>query len=41
MVTLHGIALDYLDVQRMKASARKLPGVKRIIDEIEVIFGGE
>jgi hypothetical protein len=41
IVTLRGIALDYLDVTRMKRIAKRIPGVKRVVDDIDVRLGGE
>jgi osmotically-inducible protein OsmY len=41
VVTLSGIALDYWDVIAMKRLVRKMPGVKRVVDDLDVRFGGE
>ena len=41
VVTLRGIALDYWDVSAMKRLVRKMPGVKKVVDEIDVRVGGE
>jgi osmotically-inducible protein OsmY len=39
VVTLHGIAVDYWDVIAMKRLVRRMPGVKRVVDDIEVSLG--
>jgi osmotically-inducible protein OsmY len=36
-----GIALDYWDVQMMKRLARRIPGVRRVVDDLDVRLGGE
>jgi osmotically-inducible protein OsmY len=41
VVTLRGIALDYWDVTAMKRLVRKMPGVKKVVDDIDVRVGGE
>ena len=41
IVTLHGIALDYWDVRAMKRLSRRVAGVKRVVDDIDVRLGGE
>jgi hypothetical protein len=41
VVTLSGIALDYWDVIAMKRLVGKMPGVKRVVDDIDVRLGGE
>lgn len=41
VATLHGIALDYWDVARMKRLARRVPGVKRVVDDLDVRLGGD
>jgi osmotically-inducible protein OsmY len=41
VVTLRGIALDYWDVIAMKRLVRKMPGVKKVVDDIDVRVGGE
>jgi hypothetical protein len=41
IVTLHGIALDYWDVRAMKRISRRVAGVKRVVDDIDVRLGGE
>jgi len=38
---LRGVALDYWDVLRMKVLAKKVPGVKRVVDGIDVRQGGD
>jgi len=41
VVTLSGIALDYWDVSAMKRLVRKMPGVKKVVDDLDVRLGGE
>jgi hypothetical protein len=41
VVTLRGIALDNWNVSAMKRLVRKMPGVKKVVDEIDVRVGGE
>jgi osmotically-inducible protein OsmY len=41
VAVLRGIALDYWDVLRMKVLAKKVPGVKRVVDDLDVRLGGE
>jgi osmotically-inducible protein OsmY len=41
VVTLRGIALDYWDVSAMKRLVRKMPGVKKVVDDLDVRIGGE
>jgi osmotically-inducible protein OsmY len=41
VVTLHGIALDYWDVQMIKRISRRVAGVRRVVDDIDVRVGGD
>lgn len=41
VVTLSGIALDYWDVIAMKRLVRKMPGVRKVVDDLDVRAGGE
>jgi len=41
VVTLSGIALDYWDVIAMKRLVRKMPGVRKVVDDLDVRSGGE
>ena len=41
VVTLSGIALDYWDVSAMKRLVRKMAGVKKVVDDLDVRLGGE
>jgi osmotically-inducible protein OsmY len=41
VVTLRGMALDYWDVIAMKRLVRKMPGVKKVVDDLDVRIGGE
>jgi hypothetical protein len=41
VVTLSGFALDYWDVSAMKRLVRKMPGVKKVVDDLDVRLGGE
>jgi osmotically-inducible protein OsmY len=41
IVTLSGVALDYWDVGAMKRLVRKMPGVKKVVDDLDVRLGGE
>jgi osmotically-inducible protein OsmY len=41
VVTLSGIALDYWDVIAMKRLVRKMPGVRKVVDDLDVRTGGE
>jgi osmotically-inducible protein OsmY len=38
---LSGIALDYWDVIAMKRLVRKMPGVKKVVDDLDVRVGGD
>jgi osmotically-inducible protein OsmY len=39
VITLRGIATDYWDVIAMKRLVRRIPGVKRVVDDIAVSLG--
>jgi len=39
VVTLRGIAVDYWDVTAMKRLIRRMPGVRRVVDDLEVSLG--
>jgi osmotically-inducible protein OsmY len=39
VVTLRGIATDYWDVIAMKRLVRRMPGVKRVVDNIDISLG--
>ena len=39
VVTLRGIAVDYWDVIAMKRLVRRMPGVKRVVDNIDISLG--
>jgi osmotically-inducible protein OsmY len=39
VVTLHGIATDYWDVIAMKRLVRRMPGVKRVVEDIDISLG--
>lgn len=41
VVTLSGIALDYRDVFLMKSLVRKMTGVKKVVNDIDVQLGGD
>ncbi len=41
VVILSGIALDYWDVFAMKRLVGKMPGVKKVVDDLDVRLGGE
>lgn len=41
IVTLSGMALDYWDVIAMKRLVRKMPGVRKVVDDLDVRQGGE
>lgn len=41
VVTLRGIALDYWDVQMIKRISRRVAGVRRVVDDIDVRIGGD
>jgi osmotically-inducible protein OsmY len=38
---LHGIVFDEWDLRVAKRIARKVPGVKRVINDLEIELGGE
>src|ERR1700676_4095228 len=40
-VTLHGFIFDEWDLRVVKRIARKTPGVRRVIDYLEIELGGE
>ncbi|HEX3396670.1 MAG TPA: BON domain-containing protein [Steroidobacteraceae bacterium] len=39
VVTLHGFVFDYEDVLAMRRLAKKVPGVKKVVNDIEVKGG--
>ena len=39
VVTLSGIAVDYWDVIAMKRLVRRMPGVKKVVDDLDVSLG--
>lgn len=39
VVTLRGIAVDYWDVIAMKRLVRRMPGVKRVVDDLDISLG--
>jgi osmotically-inducible protein OsmY len=39
VVTLRGVATDYWDVIAMKRKVRRMPGVKRVVDDLYVSLG--
>jgi osmotically-inducible protein OsmY len=39
VITLRGIATDYWDVIAMKRLLRRMPGVKKVVDDIAVSLG--
>jgi hypothetical protein len=41
VVTLHGIVFDEWDLRAVKRIARKIPGVRRVVDDLEIKLGGE
>ena len=41
VVTLRGLALDHWDVMQMKRLARKMPGVRKVVDELDVVMTGD
>jgi osmotically-inducible protein OsmY len=41
VVTLHGLALDNWDVQQMKRIAKKMPGVRKVINDLDVVMTGD
>jgi osmotically-inducible protein OsmY len=41
IVALHGLALDNWDVQVMKRIAKRMPGVRRVVDDVEVVLTGD
>jgi hypothetical protein len=41
VITLHGFVFDEWDLRVVKRIARKTPGVKRVIDDLEIELGGE
>jgi osmotically-inducible protein OsmY len=41
VVTLHGIVFDDWDLRIAKRIAKRTPGVKRVIDDLEISVGGE
>lgn len=41
VVTLHGIVFDEWDLRVAKRIAKRIPGVKRVIDDLEIQLGGE
>jgi osmotically-inducible protein OsmY len=41
VVTLHGLVLDYWDVQALKRLCRKVAGVNKVVNDLDVRLGGE
>ena len=41
VVTLHGIVFDEWDLRAVKRIARRIPGVRRVVDDLEIKLGGE
>jgi osmotically-inducible protein OsmY len=41
VVTLHGLALDNWDVIQMKRLIRKMPGVRQVVDNLDVLMTGD
>jgi osmotically-inducible protein OsmY len=41
VVTLQGIVFDEWDLRAVKRIARRIPGVKRVVNDLEVKLGGE
>lgn len=41
VVTLRGIVLDEWDARQMKRIVRKMPGVRMVVDDLELIQGGD
>ncbi|MGO9935037.1 MAG: BON domain-containing protein [Steroidobacteraceae bacterium] len=41
VVTLHGIVFDEWDLRVAKRIAKRIPGVKRVINDLEIKLGGE
>jgi osmotically-inducible protein OsmY len=41
VVTLHGIVFDEWDLRVVKRIARRIPGVRRVVDDLEIKLGGE
>jgi len=41
IATLHGIVFDEWDLRVAKRIAKRIPGVKRVINDLEIELGGE
>ena len=41
VLTLHGIVFDDWDLRNVMRIARRVPGVKRVINDLELALGGE
>jgi osmotically-inducible protein OsmY len=41
VVTLHGIIYDEWDLRVAMRIARRIPGVKRVVNDLEIVLGGE
>jgi hypothetical protein len=41
VVTLHGIVFDEWDLRVAKRIAKRIPGVRRVINDLEINLGGE
>lgn len=41
VVTLHGIVFDDWDLRSARRIAKRIPGVKRVINDLEMKLGGE
>jgi osmotically-inducible protein OsmY len=41
VVTLHGIVFDEWDLRAVKRIARRIPGVKRVVNDLEIKLGGD
>jgi osmotically-inducible protein OsmY len=41
VVTLHGMVFDDWDLRSAMRIAKRLPGVKRVVNDLEIKLGGE
>lgn len=39
VITLHGIVFDYSDLQNAIRIAKRVPGVKRVYTDLEIVVG--
>jgi osmotically-inducible protein OsmY len=41
IITIHGVVFDDWDLRNAVRISRKIPGVKRVVNDLEIMLGGE